>query len=220
MRRCVCLLSSRTSSFWKDKSWYSSLPSKELRVSESVISNEYVPLIYQQAVIIIISSQYLSRVHLNTCHVGCSPADASDYSGILPSLGFDFGSEMFCFRLFISNDSITEGEESFTLEIALDPANGNSVNAFIPPEMSRAVINIRETCYNGEIRLRGGYDENQGRVEICYDGVYGTVCGDTAWIEGMNAQVVCRQLGLSIGRTLISLHLLCDNNSMLSVNVR
>ena len=45
----------------------------------------------------------------------------------------------------------------------------------------------------GEIRLVGG-DNSSGRVEICLDGGWGTVCDD-GW--GRNdARVVCRQLGL------------------------
>lgn len=78
---------------------------------------------------------------------------------------------------------------------------------FIPPDFGRVVINIRETCYDGEIRLRGGYDVNQGRVEICYNGVWGTVCDDVGWTDGgrSNAQVVCRQLGLEFRGTCIIL---------------
>ena len=48
----------------------------------------------------------------------------------------------------------------------------------------------------GDIRLvGGGHDSLEGRVEVCYSGVWGTVCS-TEWGRG-DAAVVCRQLGYS-----------------------
>ena len=49
-------------------------------------------------------------------------------------------------------------------------------------------------CTNGTIRLAGGQSTNEGRVEICINGVWGSVCGD--YWGSNDARVVCRMLGL------------------------
>lgn len=49
-------------------------------------------------------------------------------------------------------------------------------------------------CTNGDIRLVDGSNSDEGRVEYCNNGVWGTVCGDL-W-DRNNTLVVCRQNGL------------------------
>ena len=54
------------------------------------------------------------------------------------------------------------------------------------------VRNNISLCSQGDIRLQGGSDTH-GRVEICNNNVWGTVCDDS-WGTA-DAEVVCRQLG-------------------------
>ena len=57
-----------------------------------------------------------------------------------------------------------------------------------------ALLNI-DSCYNGEVRLVGGETDAEGRVEICNNGKWETVCGKY-WTE-TNTAIVCRHLGYS-----------------------
>ena len=54
---------------------------------------------------------------------------------------------------------------------------------------------ISETCSNDDVRLQGGIDMREGRVEVCRNRTWGTVCNDT-W-NNRDAGVVCHQLGYS-----------------------
>lgn len=50
-------------------------------------------------------------------------------------------------------------------------------------------------CDHGDIRLAGRNTSTEGRIEVCIDGVWGTVTDD---LWGTNdARVACRQLGFN-----------------------
>ena len=55
---------------------------------------------------------------------------------------------------------------------------------------------IPDNCTQGAIRLQGG-TAIQGRVEVCNNNIWGTVCDD--FFGAPDAQVACRQLGLPSG---------------------
>ena len=52
-------------------------------------------------------------------------------------------------------------------------------------------------CTTGVVRLADSSYTNRGRVEICVNNTWGTVCDD--YFDSSDARVVCRQLGYSSG---------------------
>ena len=65
-----------------------------------------------------------------------------------------------------------------------------------PSNMMMLPIAIYEViCNNGDLRLRGGNTELEGRVELCWNETWGTIC-DGFW-STFDANVACRQLGFA-----------------------
>ena len=76
-------------------------------------------------------------------------------------------------------------------------------------------------CASGDIRMVGFARGNDGRVDICIDGRWGSIC-DEGW-STVDAQVACTQLGFSSEGSCYHLHsksfnsktLLCNNDTKL-----
>lgn len=64
------------------------------------------------------------------------------------------------------------------------------------------LFNTFAACVFSEIRLEGGNSSEEGRVEVCIGGDWGTVCDDSWSTE--EANVVCSQLGFSNLGTMLN----------------
>ena len=49
------------------------------------------------------------------------------------------------------------------------------------------------SCETGDIRLVSGKEEYEGRLEVCINQVWGTVC--SRYWDSADTKVACRQLG-------------------------
>ena len=63
------------------------------------------------------------------------------------------------------------------------------------------LCNSYPECSDRDVRLVNGTTDLEGRVELCYKGIWGAVC-DGHW-DARDARVVCRQLGHPITGKII-----------------
>ena len=54
-------------------------------------------------------------------------------------------------------------------------------------------VSVPESCDEGSFRLVNGVIQNEGEIEVCINGVWGSICADQ-WDE-TDAYVLCQQLG-------------------------
>ena len=74
-----------------------------------------------------------------------------------------------------------------------------------------AVEVTSSNCTDGDVRLIGGDNEFGGRVEVCVNRAWGTVCSRSWGSE--EARVVCNQLGATTfgNKTDCTINYLCSN---------
>jgi deleted-in-malignant-brain-tumors protein 1 len=110
-----------------------------------------------------------------------------------------------------THDCYTEGQLSFGIT-SLN-CTGNETNLINCSHSNPSLYNCRShndaglvcqrfametNCSNGEVRLMDGSVPHEGRVEICLNGVWGSICSNS-W-NNQDSNVVCGQLGfLSLG---------------------
>lgn len=67
--------------------------------------------------------------------------------------------------------------------------------------MAAVGISFFSNCSDGDVQLVGGANEYEGRVEICINRAWGTVCHSNSYYnryyywDVTDARVICRQLG-------------------------
>ena len=60
---------------------------------------------------------------------------------------------------------------------------------------------VSANCEEGAVRLKDGDITQEGRIEVCANNIWGSICGDG--FDFTDAYVVCKELGLGVSGILI-----------------
>ncbi len=102
---------------------------------------------------------------------------------------------MLCYQFVISSSIILHIIQSCCKTTLETNSNSIAVCRLVFIYVMYIIVSTDGCKDSGAILLKGGSSPKEGRVEICMDSEWGTIC-DNDW-DTPDAQVVCRQLGFS-----------------------
>ena len=68
---------------------------------------------------------------------------------------------------------------------------------------------IGQSCREGDVKFGDGRSSYEGRIEVCHNNVWGTVCNHN--FDRRESAVVCRQLGLPYTGMLSCMQCIANN---------
>ena len=80
----------------------------------------------------------------------------------------------------------------------MNPTQGSSFKGFVLTFFASVLLIytlVDDICGEGEVRLVGGHSVKEGRVQVCHNQEWHSVCADNWSDTGTEAKVVCSQLG-------------------------
>ncbi|KAL5499890.1 hypothetical protein EMCRGX_G011357 [Ephydatia muelleri] len=150
------------------------------------------------------TTQYEGRVEVcinNQWGTVCDSSwDSTDATTVCKQLGYAYTGSGIAFSnaqygvgtgpIFLSNVQCTSSKSTLVL------CTSNPILSAPACTHSRdAGVRCEAPCANGDLRLAGGSVINEGRIEICINNVWGTICDD--YWSNTDASVACRKLGFS-----------------------